>query len=49
MRNYLSPGADASSRPDTGDHDTGHDCGMMDGVGSGVGSVGMAQLKGPHT
>ena len=49
MRNYWSRSADASSRPDTGDRDTGRSCDRMVDIGGGVGSVGMAHLKGLRT
>ena len=46
VRNYLSRGDDASTRPDTGDVDTGRGCGRMVDVGNvGFGGTGMIQLK----
>ena len=46
VRDYLFRSADASSRPDIGDRDTGRGCGRMVDVGSGFSG---AQLKGLRT
>ena len=50
MRNYLSRGADVSTRTDTGDVGTGRGCGRIVDVGGvGVGGTGTTQLKGLRT
>ncbi len=49
VRNYLSRGADASTRPDASDRDTGRGCGRTVDVGSGVDGAGMIRLKGLRT